>query len=190
MIFRDNRCEEKNKDDDDKEELVVLGQKGKWGLALPVSVGRAASSTALLFFGMPPCNKKEKNHLKNVQNYMLYVMRKEIQKATHTFLAALLFFGMPRNKKGKNVQDYIKHENRKLWGKSHLSSEYNQPLCPALLWNTEQKNEKCPKLHAAIWGMKLPSQPSSPWLPCSPLEYCAKKWKSTEKAKHLKHSLH
>ena len=29
IIFRDNRCEEKNKDDVDKEELVVLGQKGK-----------------------------------------------------------------------------------------------------------------------------------------------------------------
>ena len=95
---------------------------------------------------MPPCNKKEKNHLKNVQNYMLYVMRKEIQKATHTFLAALLFFGMPRNKKGKNVQDYIKHENRKLWGKPHLSSEYNQPLCLALLWNTERKKRKMSKI--------------------------------------------
>ena len=29
MIFLNNRCEEKNGDDDDKEELVVLGQKGK-----------------------------------------------------------------------------------------------------------------------------------------------------------------
>ena len=57
MIFQDYRCEGKSKDDDDKEELVVLGQKGKWGLAAPVSVGGAASSTALLFFGMPPCNK-------------------------------------------------------------------------------------------------------------------------------------
>jgi len=88
MIFRDYRCEEKNKDDDDdKEELVVLGQKGKWGLALR-SVGGAASSTALLFFGMPR-NKKPEIHFEKIKNkkYILQERKESYLQTTPLFRA-------------------------------------------------------------------------------------------------------